>query len=111
MLHRQLQGKRGLKHTDWKSLGQSIKEEVQRVKETSKRVKKKRMWAQRNQNRKAGNYQKEGASMSYLQVLWRKSPLWLATSSCLRRQTVGLVEKTIISLNAATPLTETRRMV
>ena len=29
----------------------------------------------------------------------------------LKRQTVGLVEKTTISLNAASPLTETGRMV
>ena len=54
---------------------------------------------------------KEGASTTYLQVLWRKSPIWPATLSGLGGQTVVLMEKTTIAPNAASPLRETGRMV
>ena len=108
MLHRQLQGEAS--NTKIKSLGQSIKEEVRRVKETSKRVKKTDVGAKES-NQKGWKLPKRRRQ----HVVLASSVEEIANLACnivpLGRQTVGLVEKTTISLNAASPLTETGRMV
>ena len=70
-------------NTQIKSLAQSVKEEIRRVKEKSKRVKKTGRGRVRIKTERPEIARQEGGSTTYLQVLWRQSPIWPATLSSL----------------------------